>query len=103
MNEIDVPLVNVVVEQARDLLPGGIVRPFVDLMLRTGKSAQQVAEGVAAGDLALDAVPAERRAAAEARARRARRRGRGAHRRRARAAAKSSSPRSASRSSPTST
>ena len=53
VNEIDVPLVNVVAEHARDLLPGGIVRPFVDLMNQTGKSAQEVAEGVAAGDLAL--------------------------------------------------
>ena len=69
VNEIDVPLVNVVVEQARDLLPGGIVRPFVDLMMRRpARDAQEVAEGVAAGDLALDAVPAERRAAVEARA-----------------------------------
>ena len=68
VNEIDVPLVNVVVEQARGLLPGGIMRPFVDLMLQTGKSAQQAAEGVAAGQLALADVPGERRAAAEARA-----------------------------------
>ncbi|HEY5387885.1 MAG TPA: lysine 5,6-aminomutase subunit alpha, partial [Thermoleophilia bacterium] len=68
VNEIDVPLVNVVVEHARGLLPGGIMRPFVDLMNQTGKSAQEVAKGVAAGDLALADVPAERRAAAEARA-----------------------------------
>ena len=68
VNEIDVPLVNVVVEHARDLLPGGITRPFVDLMLRTGKTAQQVAQGVSAGELALEPVPADRRAAAEARA-----------------------------------
>ena len=68
VNEIDVPLVNVVVEQARELLPGGIMRPFVDLMLQTDMSAQQVAEGVAAGELALVEVPGERRAAAEARA-----------------------------------
>jgi len=67
VNDIDVPLVNVVVEQARELLPDGIVRPFVDLMLRTGKDAQQVAEGMAAGDLHLEAVPAERRAAVERR------------------------------------
>ena len=67
VNDIDVPLVNVVVEQARDLLPDGIVRPFVDLMLRTGKDAQQVAEGMAAGELRLEAVPAERWAAAEQR------------------------------------
>ena len=62
------PLVNVVVEHARDLLPGGIMRPFVDLMMQTGKSAQEVAEGVAAGELTLAEVPGERRAAAEARA-----------------------------------
>ena len=68
VNEIDVPLVNVVVEHARDLLPSGIVRPFVDLMNQTGKNAQEVAEGVAAGDLALVPVPEDRRAAAEARA-----------------------------------
>jgi beta-lysine 5,6-aminomutase alpha subunit len=68
VNEIDVPLVNVVVEQARDLLPGGIMRPFVDLMLQTGKTAQQAAEAVAAGKARLAPVPPERRAAAEARA-----------------------------------
>ena len=68
VNDIDVPLVNVVVEHARDLLPGGVIRPYADLMLQTGKTAQEVAEGVAAGDLTLAEVPAERRAAAEARA-----------------------------------
>jgi beta-lysine 5,6-aminomutase alpha subunit len=68
VNEIDVPLVNVVVEHARALLPGGIMRPFVDLMMRTGKSAQEVAEAVARGELELAEVPAERRAAVEARA-----------------------------------
>ncbi len=68
VNEIDVPLVNVVVEHARELLPSGIVRPFVDLMDQTGKSAQEVAEGVAAGDLALVPVPEDRRAITEARA-----------------------------------
>ncbi len=68
VNEIDVPLVNVVVERARDLLPGGIMRPFVDLMNRSGRSAQQAAEGVASGELSLAEVPLERCAAAEARA-----------------------------------
>ena len=68
VNEIDVPLVNLVVEQARDLLPGGIMRPFVDLMNQTGRSAQEVGEGVAAGDLSLAEVADDRRAAAEARA-----------------------------------
>jgi beta-lysine 5,6-aminomutase alpha subunit len=68
VNEIDVPLVNVVAEQARDLLPSGIMRPFVDIMLQTGMTAQKVAEGVAAGDLTLAEVPAERRAAVETRA-----------------------------------
>jgi beta-lysine 5,6-aminomutase alpha subunit len=62
VNEIDVPLVNVVAEHARDLLPGGIIRPFVDLMNQTGRSAQEVAEGVTAGDLTLAGVPADRRA-----------------------------------------
>ena len=37
-------------------------------MLRTGKSAQDVAEAVAAGDLRLTAVRGEGRAAAERRA-----------------------------------
>ena len=68
VNEIDVPLVNVVVEHPRDLLPGGIMRPFVDLMMRTGTSSQEAAEGIAAGALELAAVPAERRAAVEKRA-----------------------------------
>ncbi|MEI6452348.1 MAG: lysine 5,6-aminomutase subunit alpha, partial [Actinomycetes bacterium] len=68
VNEIEVPLVNIVVEHARELLPGGIMRPLVDLMLQTGTSAQQAAEGVAAGELTLAEVPRERRAAAEARA-----------------------------------
>jgi beta-lysine 5,6-aminomutase alpha subunit len=84
VNEIDVPLVNVVAEHARELLPGGIMRPFVDLMIQTGRSAQEVAEGVASGDLVLADVPAERRVSAAAR-RRARQRRRGAHRRRPRA------------------
>ena len=68
VNEIDVPLVNVVVEHARELLPGGVMRPFVDAMLQAGKTAQEVAEDVAAGDLTLAEVPAERRAAVDARA-----------------------------------
>ena len=68
VNEIDVPLVNVVAEHARDLLPAGIMRPFVDLMNQAGRNAQEVAEGIAAGDLSLGEVPSDRRAAAEARA-----------------------------------
>jgi beta-lysine 5,6-aminomutase alpha subunit len=68
VNEIDVPLVNVVVEHARDLLSGGIMPPFVDLMMQSGKSAQAAAEGVAVGALTLAAVPADRRAAVEQRA-----------------------------------
>jgi beta-lysine 5,6-aminomutase alpha subunit len=67
VNDIDVPLVNIVVEQARALLPAGITRPFVDLMNQTGRSAQAVAEGVAAGEISLVEVPAERRIAAESR------------------------------------
>lgn len=68
VNEIDVPLVNVVVEHARSLLPSGILRPFVDLMDRTGRGAQEVAEGVAAGELRLAPVPPERCEGVEARA-----------------------------------
>jgi len=68
VNEIDVPLVNVVVEHARSLLPSGILRPFVDLMDRTGRGAQEVAEGVAAGELTLAPVPPERCERVEARA-----------------------------------
>jgi beta-lysine 5,6-aminomutase alpha subunit len=68
VNEIDVPLVNVVVEHGRELLPGGIVAPFVDLMVQTGKDAQETAEGIAAGILTLTPLPAERRAAVEKRA-----------------------------------
>ena len=67
VNAVDVPLVNIVVEHARELLPAGIVRPFVDLMNQTGRSAQSVAEGVAAGEIAIVEPPAERRAAAETR------------------------------------
>ncbi len=60
VNEIDVPLVNVVVEHARSLLPSGILRPFVDLMDRTGRGAQEVAEAAAAGVARIDAVRARR-------------------------------------------
>jgi beta-lysine 5,6-aminomutase alpha subunit len=68
VNTIDVPFVNTVIERARTHLPGGIVRPFVDLMLQTGRSTQEVAEGVACGDLQINEVPNERRASVEARA-----------------------------------
>lgn len=68
VNEIDVPLVNVVVEHGRDLLSGGIMAPFVDLMMRSDRGAQEAAEGIASGQLELAAVPAERREAVEKRA-----------------------------------
>lgn len=68
VNDVDVPLVNAVVEQGRDLLAGGIVGPFVDLMTTTGKDAQETAEGLASGALQLAPVPAERRSAVETRA-----------------------------------
>ena len=55
VNEIDVPLVNVVAEHARELLPGGIMRPFADVMIQTGKSAQ---ESAAAVMRAVEAGPA---------------------------------------------
>ncbi len=75
VNEVDVPLVNVVVEHARELLASGVMLPFVDLMMRAGKNAHEAAAGVAAGDLELVAVPAERRAAVEERATRLAREG----------------------------
>jgi beta-lysine 5,6-aminomutase alpha subunit len=68
VNEIEVPLVNIVVERGRELLTGGIVAPYVDLMMRSGKDAQRTAEAVANGALTLQAVPTERRAAVEKRA-----------------------------------
>jgi len=69
VDEVDVPLVNVVVERGRDLLDGGIVAPFVDAMLSTGETAQTVAEGVAAGRLTLAPVSDERRPLVHSRAR----------------------------------
>jgi len=68
VDEVDVPLVNVVVERGRDLLHDGIVGPFVDLVQGTGLEAQEVAEGVAAGRLSLAPVPADRRESVRARA-----------------------------------
>jgi beta-lysine 5,6-aminomutase alpha subunit len=65
VNEIDVPLVNVVVEQGRDLLSDGIVGPFVQLMMESGKTAQHAAEGIAAGALRLSPLAPERRAEVE--------------------------------------
>jgi beta-lysine 5,6-aminomutase alpha subunit len=68
VNEIGVPLVNIVVDHAQELLPNGIMRPFVDLMLQTDKSAPETAKGIADGDLSLSPVPAARRASVEGRA-----------------------------------
>ncbi len=68
VNEIDVPLVNVVVEQAHGLLPNGIMRPFVDLMTQNDLTAQEAAERVAAGDLRVTPVPDDRRAVVDGRA-----------------------------------
>jgi beta-lysine 5,6-aminomutase alpha subunit len=64
----EVPLVNTVVEHARDVLAGGIMRPFADLMNQTCLSPRRAAEGVAAGELVLTDVPPDRRPQAEARA-----------------------------------
>ncbi len=68
VNEIDVPLVNVVVEQGRDSLASGIIAPFVAVMMDSGMSAQQVAEGIATGTLTLAPVAAERREGVESHA-----------------------------------
>lgn len=65
VNDIDVPLVNVIVEQSRELLSGGIVGPFVALLMRSGRDAQEVAEAVASGQLSLAPVPPEQRAQVE--------------------------------------
>jgi beta-lysine 5,6-aminomutase alpha subunit len=68
VDDADVPLVNVVVEQAHPLLQGGVMLPFADLMNTAGLGAQQTAEAIAAGELTIAGVPAERRDAAERRA-----------------------------------
>src|SRR5438270_1724341 len=56
VDDDDVPLPNCVVDSARSLLSGGILRPFVAAMLRAGRDAQATAEAVARRELTLSAV-----------------------------------------------
>jgi beta-lysine 5,6-aminomutase alpha subunit len=54
VDELDVPLPNRVVDEARLLLSGGILRPFVSAMLRNGDDAQATAGVIARGELVLE-------------------------------------------------
>jgi beta-lysine 5,6-aminomutase alpha subunit len=56
VDEAGVPLPNRVVDSARSLLPGGILRPFVSAMLRHQLDAQAVAEAIGRGELTLHVV-----------------------------------------------
>ncbi len=56
VDEAGVPLPNRVVDSARSLLPGGILRPFVTAMLRHQLDAQAVAEAIGRGELILHEV-----------------------------------------------
>ena len=53
VDEAGVPLPNRVVDSARSLLPGGILRPFVAAMLRHQLDAQAVAEAIGRGEHTL--------------------------------------------------
>src|ERR1700730_12822994 len=53
VDEAGVPLPNRVIDSARSLLPGGILRPFVAAMLRYQLDAQAVAEAIGRGELIL--------------------------------------------------
>lgn len=54
-----VPLPNVVVQalQANDVLTGGVTRLFVNGLIQTGLTPQELAESIAAGTVALDTLP----------------------------------------------
>jgi beta-lysine 5,6-aminomutase alpha subunit len=56
VDEADVPLSNRVVDSARALLSGGILRPFVAAMLRHQLGAQTVAQAIGRGELTLHEV-----------------------------------------------
>jgi len=56
VDEAGVPLPNRVVDSALPLLPGGILRPFVDAMLRRGLGVQATAEAIAHGEVSLREV-----------------------------------------------
>src|SRR5207248_4304440 len=56
VDEAGVPLPNCVVDSARSLLSGGILRPFVAVMLQHRLDAQATAEAIVRGELALGEV-----------------------------------------------
>ena len=56
VDEAGVPLPNCVVDSARSLLSGGILRPFVAAMLQHQLDAQATAEAIGRGELALREV-----------------------------------------------
>ncbi|MGH2494763.1 MAG: lysine 5,6-aminomutase subunit alpha [Ktedonobacteraceae bacterium] len=56
VDDADVPLPNRVVESAKPLLSGGILRPFVAAMLSQQLNAQAVAEAIGRGELTLHEV-----------------------------------------------
>ena len=56
VDDDDVPLPNCVVDSARPLLAGGILRTFVAAMLRAGRNAQATAEALARRELTLALV-----------------------------------------------
>ena len=53
VDEDGVPLPNRVVERARALLPGGVLRPFVAAMIQHGLEVQATAEAIGRGDISL--------------------------------------------------
>lgn len=59
VDEGGVPLPNCVVDSARSLLPGGILRPFVTAMLELGLDAQATAEAIGRGECSLLAVSSD--------------------------------------------
>jgi beta-lysine 5,6-aminomutase alpha subunit len=58
IDEAGVPLPNRVIDSARPLLPGGILRPFVATMLRHQLDAQAAAGAIGRGELSLREVHA---------------------------------------------
>src|SRR5450755_3791015 len=65
VDEAGVPLPNCVVDSARPLLPGGILRPFVAAMLDHQLDAQATAEMVGRGELSLREIKVDDDAAGE--------------------------------------
>ena len=58
VDESGVPLPNRVVDSAKPLMPGGILRPFVAAMLRSQLDAQATAGAIGRGELMLHEIPA---------------------------------------------